>query len=345
MLSILLLILKTIGIIILVLLGILLLVILMVLFVPIRYRVTAEHGDSFDLDGGVSWFLHLVHAKYHKSDKSQRIWIRIFGILVYDSSRPHKPKSNKTYNKHSKKNKESNHTVYKKEESAYDEKKEESSDIQKEKSADDEIGYDEKIHDENMQNSINHGKSMSDGSSYDISEEKSKKDTVKDSAKESNCIVVKTYKRIKEKVINFFQNIKNKIRVGIQKLLNIKNKARLILDFIRDDINKEGFHSTYESLKKLLKHILPKKVRSRLIFGTGDPSSTGLALGLFGILYSIYGDKLQLTPDFEKKIFEGSHYVKGRIRIWSILIIVIKLLLDKRFNKLKTNFQLLKEAL
>ena len=55
MLSIILLILKIIGITLLIILGILLLLIAVVLFVPVRYRVKVEHGDAFVLDGCVSW--------------------------------------------------------------------------------------------------------------------------------------------------------------------------------------------------------------------------------------------------------------------------------------------------
>ena len=88
MLSVILLILKIIGIVLLVLLGILLLIIFLVLFVPIRYRVKVEHSDSFALEGGVSWLLHFVHARISQSGSNRRIWVRIMGILIYDSLRP-----------------------------------------------------------------------------------------------------------------------------------------------------------------------------------------------------------------------------------------------------------------
>ncbi len=87
MLSVILTILKIIGIIILVLLGLVLSILLLVLFVPIRYRVKAEHGDALMINGRVSWLMHIIRARIHKTDNDSRIWIRIFGFLVYDSSK------------------------------------------------------------------------------------------------------------------------------------------------------------------------------------------------------------------------------------------------------------------
>lgn len=164
-------------------------------------------------------------------------------------------------------------------------------------------------------------------------------------------IIDKT-RHIKDKITNIINKIKSfrenateRIRSILTSAAGVKQKISLVLDFIRDEYNRQGFQITYTSLKKLLKHILPKKLKSRIVFGTGDPCSTGQALGAMSILYSFYGDKIRIVPDFENKRFEGKHYARGRIRLVTILIIVIKLILDKRFKLLSKNFQILKEAL
>lgn len=152
-------------------------------------------------------------------------------------------------------------------------------------------------------------------------------------------------KRIFQGIRNKFISLRSSIKRGWKAFVNIKNKIGLIKDFLGNEENRSAFGVTYGSLKKLLKHVLPRKLRSKVIFGTGDPCSTGQALGAASILYGMYGDHVQITPDFENKVFEGSHYAKGRIRIGTLLIIVIKLLLDKKFKQLKRNFKILKEAL
>ncbi len=323
MLSIILLILKIIGITLLIILGILLLLIAVVLFVPVRYRVKVEHGDAFVLDGCVSWLFHLVHARIDQTGKNRRIWIRILGFLIYDSERPVKKSVKKERMTIKRSDDKSGADII---DDEIPEAEEDKPDIKHpEKTA-------EKIKEEKA----------------DIKNEAEVNDidrAIDNENKDNDGFLLRKYKKVKNRIKDFFQRIKRKLMNFIQKLLNIKHKISLILDFMRDDINREGFRHTYNSIKNLLKHILPRKIKSRLIFGTGDPCSTGQLLGVLGILYGIYGDNLQITPDFENKICIGSHYAKGRIRIWTILIIVIKLLLDKRFKELKMNYQLLKEAL
>ncbi len=152
-------------------------------------------------------------------------------------------------------------------------------------------------------------------------------------------------KETKEKVTAFIHNLIEKIKIILESAHNIKGKLDLILGFIQLDANKEGFKITWKSLKKIIKHLLPTELSSKIKFGTGDPCSTGQALGVLGMLYSLYGDKIQITPDFENKVLEGKHFARGRIRLVTILIIVIKLILDKRFKKLTKNIVVLKEAL
>lgn len=157
--------------------------------------------------------------------------------------------------------------------------------------------------------------------------------------------LVNRVKRLKIKILSVIRSLRDKIGQIITNISTIRNKGDLILKFLKNERNKEGLHLTLLSLKKLLKHVLPQKVRSKLVFGTGDPCSTGQALGAMSILYSFYGDNLSITPDFERNRLEGQHFIKGRIRLVTILIIVGKLIFDKRFKQLKNNFSILKEAL
>lgn len=319
MLSVILTILKIIGIIILVLLGLLLLIILLILFVPIRYRVNAEHGDALMINGRVSWLFHIIHARVDKSDQGSRIWIRIFGFLVYDSSKQKiKSKTEKSDTEKLKNVKSGS----------------ERSDIEPD------VNTDFKSHSDSDNKDLG-----SDSKSIGLTSESDKSSVTNNRTDDKEADIAKTKITLKSKIKALYQKIKQKIKDFIMKLFNIKNRVGLITSFLRNEVNKEAFRITFASFLKLKKHILPTKVRSKLIFGTGDPCSTGQILGIFGVIYSFYGDKFEITPDFENKVLKGSHYVKGRIRLWTILIIVIKLLLDKRFKELKMNYQLLKEAL
>jgi hypothetical protein len=160
------------------------------------------------------------------------------------------------------------------------------------------------------------------------------------------------YQKIKNKVYDFFRRIKEiwkniieKLRNFVAILTNIKRIKNLIKDFLDDELNRESIRLLFRSLRKFLRHIAPTKLRSQFVFGTGDPCSTGQVLGVLGILYALYGNNIQITPDFINERFEGKHYAKGRIRLLTLLIIAIKLILDKRIKQFRKNISTLKEAL
>lgn len=157
--------------------------------------------------------------------------------------------------------------------------------------------------------------------------------------------IIVRFKSIIFKIKEFFRGIFHKIIGLFKSLEDVKRKVKLILDFLEDEVNKDGFRYTYGAVLKLLRHILPRKIKVNIIFGTGDPCSTGQVLGVVAVLYSIYGDKIIIIPDFEKQRFEGNAMVRGRIRLVTILIILIKLIIDRRFIQLRDNVRLLKEAL
>lgn len=334
MLHIILLILKIIGIIILVILGLLLLMLSIALLVPVRYLVTAEHGQEFRLAGKVGWLLNLFGVKFSHLDGEFHIRIRALWFILYDNLDSRHQKIKRGRQKASVKNKSS----------------------QKKKS---EVKAGRKVNtvrDENKQEEATRTNSEEWQNNQTIEsnleqtkESRAEQNDINNTEKKEKESIFKKVKNkiisIKDKVLAFFKGIKSKIIERFKTLVNLKQKINLISRFLKDSYNKEGFRITYASLKKLLKHVLPTKLRSRIVFGTGDPCSTGQALGVMSILYSFYGDKVQIIPDFENKILEGKHFAKGRIRLITVLIIVIRLLLDKRFKKLKSNFEILKEAL
>lgn len=370
MLSVILSIMKIIGIILLAAIGILLALILTVLFIPVRYRIYAEHGKSFEINAVVSWFFHIVHARFLREKNVNRLLVRVIGIPVYDSLR-HSARNDKkgrdgeplntskvTSGEDKKtgcQNTECPGTEEKNTGTKDTESKIEVNKVAVNKDNKYMVNKDNKYTEKDndlFKTESGYGKPLKDtdtdmkDSEENAANDKDFKDAKANESKKGRLIrLFGKIKKIKSGIRDFIKNIVNKIRNLIRSLSNIRRKLNLILDFLRNEANKEGFRFTYECILKLLKHIKPTKLKSRLVFGTGDPCSTGQILGLFGILYGFYGNDLNITPDFENKVFEGTHYARGRIRLFTVLIIVGGFLLDKRFKQLKMNYQLLKEAL
>ena len=156
------------------------------------------------------------------------------------------------------------------------------------------------------------------------------------------------FKKIKagvQKLKDIYLKIKNGLVNWKEKINNIGKIKDNILDFIRDVENKAGFSSLFLSFGKVLKHIKPRVFKFYIEFGTGDPCTTGQALGVLGILYSYYGEYVQIVPNFTEAKYEGVLYARGRIRLFTLLIICIKLIRDKKFKYLVERMKKIKEEL
>ena len=112
MISVLLSILKILGIVLLVLLGILLVFLLLILFVPVRYKVSAERdsGDEQTLQAQVkiTWLFHILNMLYSYPDAAY-LRVRVFIFTVFRSDQEKKSPDKKkvdTASKASEENKE-----------------------------------------------------------------------------------------------------------------------------------------------------------------------------------------------------------------------------------------------
>ncbi len=377
MLGVILLILKIIGILLLTVLGLVLLVILIVLFTPIRYRVKLEHGEEqFILEGRLSWLLHIVRARVSHMNGVFHVLVKVLWFTIYDNLQPRKPKPEKRRRKI--KDKKVTKTIKAEKESSKISRKKTEQNIKNRKSLDITKEKQDTINEKTVSrvketiqvDKVEQKKDEAEKQSLEekqviegrqtkeenniIAEKRTMEEKQITAEVEQNLLTVKgpfykrifmKIKKIKDKIVESIRNFIEKMKKIFASLSNFKSKLDLIIHFIQVESNKEAFKITFQSIKKIIKHILPKELRSELRFGTGDPCSTGQALGAFGIVYSFYGDKVQITPDFENKVLEGKHYARGRIRLVTIMIIVIKLILDKRFKQLTKNIVVLKEAL
>lgn len=129
-----------------------------------------------------------------------------------------------------------------------------------------------------------------------------------------------------------------KIRVAFRrfcaKLKEIQLKKEAFLEFINKEENRQTFRLIKRQTIRLLKHILPGKMRGTVRFGFDDPYTTGQALAYISPFYGVYARNVQLIPVFEEKTLEGDVRMKGRIRIGTILAMGIRVFFDRNFRTL-----------
>ena len=160
------------------------------------------------------------------------------------------------------------------------------------------------------------------------------------SAKKTPGIIARLKKRIyslTDKVNSIIKKTKRKIRAVIRSKDKLKKKIDDIKMIINDEANKEMVRLLYSQLKALFKEIMPVKYKINIHYGCDDPYRTGQLLMYISVFYGLSGINMNITPDFNEKILEGDIYIKGRVRIYKLLMIVFRVYRNKRFRELVLN--------
>lgn len=306
-----------------------LVVILLVLFVPIRYEFSGKKDDTIFLHGRVSWLLRILSFRISYIDNNLNIKFSIFGKVLHRSK------------KDAKEFYEDEKDIIKKE--VTEDTKQIISENKPKKTTTKDLDEKEAWDKKNIPDE------------KDISKEKStthEKSTPGEKNMSHNKITDQEadFENEEKEKFNFFEKIKAIFRKGIENFKKVQNNVtafRRIFKKIKIFIaeNKPGFKVAFRSLKKILNHIKPKKFDGDIEFGTGDPCQTGQILGGISIIYSFYGRNIQLMPNFEERILIGSIFLKGRIRLLTLLIIGLKLYFNHHFRHLLNKFKVLKEEL
>lgn len=100
-----------------------------------------------------------------------------------------------------------------------------------------------------------------------------------------------------------------------------------------------------DNVLHLWRKLKPKVLRGNIVFGTGEPCLTGQILGVAAVLYASFGRGIQITPDFEEKRLEGNLLVKGRISLFTIGVILIRIFVRGEWRRFRREAERLKEAL
>lgn len=132
-----------------------------------------------------------------------------------------------------------------------------------------------------------------------------------------------------ERIRQFIQNCICKIKNICDKIKDILQNIRYYTELLKEEETAALFRTCRGRLWKVLKSVLPGKLKADLVVGTGSPDTTGYCMALAGILYPYLGHAVNIEPDFEKTIFEGRIYFRGHITSFVILLQALKLYFDK----------------
>lgn len=311
MLHILLLILKIIGIIILVILGLIVVLLAMILLSPIRYKFDGNYYEELKANIYIKWFVGFIKVHIIYQDSKFIYNVKAFWGTVISNDDIKLSWLGRLIKKYFDKGLDVVQNI----DEAINEQE-----ISKPVNKDNIINTDKNIDSFINENKVNEKNKLLDDNKKQVESD------IEDVKEKHNKL------NILDRLKIFVDNIK-KIFISIKKVMNsvktLKEKVTIIIEFIKLDTTKSAWDVLKKYIIDILKHIRPRKIKGFVRFGFDDPATTGQVLGLISLGIPIYKDNITIRPDFENKILQGDISGRGRIRLGYLVIIIIKILLDK----------------
>lgn len=358
-----LLILKIIGIILSVILGVVLLAVCCALFVPVRYRieVSREEGEGnppFIARAKITWLFHLVNIHLcYPADVYVRVRLFLFTLFRIPEKEKRRKKTDGKKRRRGKKAEGETppQTTQAEEETA---REPESSTAGKESlssgagSLEETATVQEQTKTQAGTGALEEAAAGPENVTATDTSDTEPSPEAAESGQEASgffgrirqkiCRLLDKIKAFWEKLKTAFQNIRYTIRHMCDKIKTASDTIQYYREVLLSDEFGRSFALCREQAGVVLKELKPDRVEVDLVFGTGDPASTGEVLAVCGMLYPVFGPKVRIAGDFERAHLEGYVFIKGKIRAFTFLRVAWKLYRNKDIRTLIKLFK--KEA-
>lgn len=323
MLAVILWILKIIGVLLLAILGLVLAFLLVVLLVPIRYRAEGSWYGELKASASVSWLLHIISLRAVYGERREII-LRIFGFRIGGERKIKRKKRAK------KKAAEADGR-----EEGLQEREENAQDLNRQDR-------------EAAEPCKDSAGTLKDSRKPEVPQkpaagmEKTRKGQfsagkICDKLKAAMLRIGRAAAAFKNKLLGIpklAERAKRALKRTRRKLTELGKKKERLIAFLRDEENQRTFKLLKRQIFALLKHVLPRRVKGKLRFGFDDPYTTGQVLMYLAPFYGLYARKLELIPVFEEPVLDGELYLKGKVRIGTVLVLAARMMLDRNFRSL-----------
>ncbi len=321
-------ILKIIGIVLLSVIGLALLLSLLMVLWPFSYRIKAyKEEDEFDVAVRILWLLGLVTATVNYNREAW-IKIRVFGIPVYKFRIwPTEEKTAETPELSSEENDNmpAGAEVHSNDETDVQSNKTDLTDdyVSESEFFDDSFEESEMISDEDLEREIE--EIINDGS---------------DEAFEKLPFLKKVkafIEKIKEFILKCRQkcyNIKDSIQQFVEKAKRIYKDIRFYVKVIQHPSVKPAWNKIWKNIKRMLKHIRPRRIKANIEYGSGDPASTMKVYGYYCMIYPYYGKKIKFTPDMENKVLNLDAKISGHFQMLQMMLVGWSIFTDKHIRRI-----------
>ncbi len=338
MLGIVLLILKIIGIALLVILGLLLLILLAILFVPVRYKAWGEKHEKIKAEGRVTWLFHILRIKavfedgklktkgkflflniMNSDEDVEKEWNNEEDLIDLpdedgdgDGNREKDKKQDAAVRQETARNPKTTVKVETDDDPGAAEKTQAAEEI--EAAAEGEAVEKQETTENPVAAEKTEGTERPEGTEETEIPERPEGTEISERPDGHKVGRKKDRKKKKEKD----KDTEPRVKDGDEKKTGIVKKVKNLYNIKNDPRAKRFCQTSGQRLKKIVRHIIPRKLKGYLKFGTGDPCSTGKILGAAAMIYPLYAGHISVEPVFEEKMLEFDLKLRGRIRIFTV---------------------------
>lgn len=304
--SVLLTILKVLGILLLVLLGVALVLILAVLVVPIRYRIEGAYEDTYHLRVRAGWLLSILFFQYELGKEKQGGRLRLFGIPIMRFGD------------------EADDADAEEEEAAAEQEEDPKEDLT-EKTA---LASQEKQILSITDTATEQNKATDEADIVQKQKRRSTQTTEKPQKLQLRKKKSGSKRKSKAK-ISWIQKAKTKLQA-------VFTKGNELRKLIFTEENKASASLVLREIRYLFRHYGFRKVSGEVRFSAGDPALTGECLGFISMFPFFYRDKRTLTPDFlsEEFYIKGHGKAAGKVRMIHLIRSILHIWQDKNIRGL-----------
>ncbi|MCQ2492626.1 MAG: DUF2953 domain-containing protein [Lachnospiraceae bacterium] len=327
LLTILLTILKVIGIVLLAVIGLSLLILAIVLFVPVRYEVSGEFEENKGGEAGISWLGPLIRIRggYYFGNELF-YWAKVFGLLVYSSGDEKTifTKFRDWKEKRAKK-KAAKPAVIKE----HKEHKEQTDTSQF-------SSYAQRVENDNNISDYN---PPGNPAKENAGTEAGKPDTGDGTSGQSDTGDEPTgdgpaekLRKLIKKAQAFAYEAKNKTDAFYEKVEDGMDKIERIEKFYYENESQHTVQKLLKLIKRTIAYVMPTKGDGYICYGWWDPATTGKIYGICCALGLVVGRQIEIIPDFSRATFHCKLDVKGRIRVFYFVRTGLVIILDKKIR-------------
>lgn len=322
LIHVLLILLKFLGIFLLFLLGL----IFLILAAPIRYSFHFHAGEDASFGGQikVTWLLGILYIRGSYIEKIFEYRVRIFGYQILGNQKEFLEKKQKRERKKQKKRNKKSEKSKNKENVPAPPKQEESRG--EDRSAKQDMQPEEKVSPEQE------GTCEERRSAKQEMQPEEKVSPEQERTCEECRSAEKAVEPMEKKPPSTGGSRKKPSSTGgsgkktTGRLDSLRNKVHEFREAYQEYHGKQLMDFAKQSIIKILRHVLPRRMRGFIRFGFDDPAVTGIVTGGAALFYPKYRDTLVLEPDFGQECFEADCRGRGRIHPGFFLYMGLKAL-------------------